>query len=352
MTTRQRTLQKSAAAAIIALTAAGSAIGMPAPAQAAAPRVASTWSSLMYRSLTHDAQLTALRTSLAGQQKAVRQWTAEVTVATRAATVAQTRLTAATTAEKNARLRHAAARKALTAARLTLRTAGARKPHSRSAVTRASAAVTAATKAVATRKQQYQRYATALTTARVDASAATTRVSRANTEVATYTTATARTRQAIAALPAAATLATQAGTLSRTVVDQFRPAFQLADTTQVYGVTVNRTIAFAFKRMVDDARADGVQISGGGFRTKDRQIELRTINGCPDVWTAPSSSCRVPTAIPGRSLHELGLAIDISSGGRTISRSTKAYKWLTLHAKDYGFVNLPSEAWHWSITGG
>ena len=35
--------------------------------------------------------------------------------------------------------------------------------------------------------------------------------------------------------------------------------------------------------------------SGGGFRTKQRQIELRKINGCPDVWTAPSSSCRVPT---------------------------------------------------------
>ncbi|GGR12800.1 hypothetical protein GCM10010168_33200 [Actinoplanes ianthinogenes] len=352
MTTRQRTLQKSAAAAIIALTAAGSALGTPAPAQAAAPKVASTWSSLMYRSLTHDEQLTALRTSLSAQQKAVRQWTTEAGAATAAGKTAQTRLTAATTAEKNARLRHAAARKALSTAQHDLRTAGKQKPRSRTAVTRATTAVTAATKAVATRKQQYQVYATALSTARADASAATARLSKANAEVTAYTTAAARTRQAITVLPTAAALATQAGTLSRTVVDQFRPAFTLADTTQVYGVTVNRTVAFAFKQMVDDAQADGVQISGGGFRTKQRQIELRTINGCPDVWTAPASSCKVPTAIPGRSLHELGLAVDISSGGRTISRSTKAYKWLTVHAKDYGFVNLPSEAWHWSITGG
>ncbi|GAA4604053.1 D-alanyl-D-alanine carboxypeptidase [Actinoplanes octamycinicus] len=352
MTTRQRTLQSSAAAAIIALTAAGSAIGMPAPAQAAAPKVASTWSSLMYRSLTHDQQLAALRTSLSGQQKAVRQWAAEVTVATKAATTAQTRLTAATTAEKNARLRHAAARKALTTAQQTLRTAGKQKPRSKAAVTRATNAVTAATKAVATRKQQYRVYATALSTARTDAATATTRVTTANAKVGAYTTAAARTKQAIAALPTAAALAGQAGSLSRTVVDQVRPTFKLADTTQVYGVTVNRTIAFTVKRMIDDAKADGVQISGGGFRTKERQIELRTINGCPDVWTAPASSCRVPTAIPGRSLHELGLAIDISSGGRTISRSTPAYKWLTVHAKEYGLVNLPSEAWHWSITGG
>jgi len=61
----------------------------------------------------------------------------------------------------------------------------------------------------------------------------------------------------------------------------------------------------------------------------------------------------VPTAIPGRSLHELGLAIDISSGGKSItSRKSKAFTWLAANAGKYGFVNLPSEPWHWSITGG
>jgi D-alanyl-D-alanine carboxypeptidase len=104
--------------------------------------------------------------------------------------------------------------------------------------------------------------------------------------------------------------------------------------------------------MVDDAKKAGIAISGGGFRTNQRQIELRKINGCPDVWTAPASSCRVPTAIPGRSLHEIGMAVDITSGGKTLTSKSLAFKWLRAHADEYGFVNLPSEAWHWSITGG
>jgi D-alanyl-D-alanine carboxypeptidase len=120
----------------------------------------------------------------------------------------------------------------------------------------------------------------------------------------------------------------------------------------VYGVTVNKIIAYPLQRMIDDAAKAGVQISGGGFRTTQQQITLRTINGCPDVWTAPASSCKVPTAIPGRSLHEIGLAVDLTSGRRSISdRNSPAFKWLAANAGRYGFVNLPAEPWHWSITG-
>ncbi|WP_232344630.1 M15 family metallopeptidase [Actinoplanes awajinensis] len=358
MTTRQRTRRQSAAA-IIALTAVASALGTPAPTQAAtapptkAATAAASWSGLMYRSLTREATAAAMRTTYAGQKAAISTWTAEAAAATKAGTTAQSTLTAAVTAETNARLRHAAARKALVAARTNLSTAGKLKPRSATAVTKATNAVTAATKTVTTRKLQYQRYAAALTLARAEVRTAAARLTKATAAVSFTTAAAAKTREAYVALPAAAALATQAGTLSRDVVAQIRPAFKAAtDTTLVYSVTVNKTVAFAFKRMVDDARADGVQISGGGFRTTQRQIELRTINGCPDVWTAPASSCRVPTAIPGRSLHEIGLAVDISSAGKTISSKTPAFKWLTVHAKEYGFVNLPAEAWHWSITGG
>src|SRR5690606_40237092 len=40
---------------------------------------------------------------------------------------------------------------------------------------------------------------------------------------------------------------------------------------------------------------------GSGWRDIQEQIQLRIRNGCPDIWNAPASSCRVPTAIPGRS---------------------------------------------------
>jgi D-alanyl-D-alanine carboxypeptidase len=351
MTTRQRTVPRSAAAAIIALTAAGSMLGVPAPAQATVPKVAASWSGLMYRSLTHDTQLQAMKTSLANQQKAVRTWTAEVAAAGKAQRGAEVTLTAATGADTAAQNRYAAARTALAAARQTLSVATRRKPRSNTAITKAGLTVTAATRTVTLRKTQAQQTAAALSAAGTASRAAVTRVTKANAAVADETAAALKTRQAIAALPAAASYAAQAAALSRDVVNEVRPVFKVTDTTQVYGVTVHKNVAFAFKQMIDDAKADGVQISGGGFRTTQRQAELRVINGCPDVWTAPSSSCRVPTAIPGRSLHELGLAVDISSGGRTISSSTPAFKWLKLHAKEYGFVNLPAEAWHWSISG-
>jgi D-alanyl-D-alanine carboxypeptidase len=305
----------------------------------------------MRRSLTHDTQLKAMKTSLAGQQAAVRKWTAEVAAAGKAERGAQVTLLSATTANTKAHDRYVAARKALTTARQQRSAASSRKPRSKAAVTRADKAVAAATKSVTTRKLQAQTAAAAQAAAAEAARAATTRVATANAAVQSETAAAAKTRAAITALPTAAALAVRAATLSTDVVNQVRPTFKVTDTTQVYGVTVHRNLAYAVKRMIDDAKADGVQISGGGFRTKQRQIELRTINGCPDVWTAPSSSCRVPTAIPGRSLHELGLALDISSGGKTISSKTAAFKWLKLHGKEYGLVNLPAEAWHWSING-
>ncbi|MCW2142974.1 D-alanyl-D-alanine carboxypeptidase family protein [Actinoplanes cyaneus] len=352
MTTRQRTLKKSAAAAIIALATAGTAIGLPAaPARAAAPKIATSWSTLMYRSLTHDTTLQAMKTSLAGQQAAITRWNTELALAGRAQRGTRALLITATTADTAAQNRYATARTALTSAKQTLSKAQKQKPRSTAVVTRAKKAVAAAAKTVTLRKTQAQTASAKLAEAGKASRAALARVQKAEAGVKYETAAATKTRAAIAALPTAASYATQAATLSKDVVNQVRPAFKVTDTTQVYGVTVNKTVAFAFKRMIDDAKADGVQISGGGFRTTQRQIELRTINGCPDVWTAPSSSCRVPTAIPGRSLHEIGLAVDISSGGKTISSSTAAFKWMKVHAKQYGFVNFPAEAWHWSISG-
>ncbi len=352
MTTRQRTLLKSAAAAIIALAATGTSIGLPAaPAQAAVPKIAASWSSLMYRSLTHDVQLAAMKTSLAGQNAAIARWNAEIAAAGRAQRGARATLATATSANTAAQNRYTAARRTLTTARQMLATVAKQKPRSNAAITRAQKAVAAAARTAAVRRTQAQKATAALADAGRASRGAVARGKKAEAGLRYETAAAQKTRTAIAVLPTAAAYAAQAATLSRDVVNQVRPAFKITDTTQVYGVTVHKNVAFAFKRMVDDARADGVQISGGGFRTTQRQIELRTINGCPDVWTAPSSSCRVPTAIPGRSLHEIGLAVDISSGGRTISSKTAAFKWLTVHAKEYGFVNFPAEAWHWSISG-
>ena len=128
----------------------------------------------------------------------------------------------------------------------------------------------------------------------------------------------------------------------------------------VYGVQVNAAIAEPFRAMVDAARLDGIELAegSGGWRAPAQQVELRRSHcGTSDyaVYQMPSSQCRPPTAIPGTSLHEQGLAVDVRCNGGPIgqrSRSDPCYLWLTEHAAAYGFFNLPSEAWHWSTTGG
>ncbi len=303
----------------------------------------------MYRSLTVTATGVQLRRTLAVQRSSVRTRTAELTDATTAYAAAEKQVTTATTADTAAKARLTAARQAVSSARKKLRSL---KPRTRSAVTRAQNAVTAAEKTLFLRRSQARDAAAALTTAEASAAAATTSLSRANDAVNSASAAVVTTQQKIAALKTPAELAARAAAVSRTVVTAVRPGFTTADTTVVYNTTVHRSVAYAYRRMVDDAKKAGISISGGGFRTKQRQIELRKINGCPDVWTAPASSCRVPTAIPGRSLHEIGMAVDITSGGRSLTSKSPAFKWLKAHADEYGFVNLPSEPWHWSITGG
>lgn len=74
-----------------------------------------------------------------------------------------------------------------------------------------------------------------------------------------------------------------------------------------------------------------------GYRTNAQQRALRVSNGCPDVMTSPASSCRVPTAIPGTSKHEKGLAVDF--GGDLALAARLAPK--------YGLrAAVPGEPWH------
>ena len=52
----------------------------------------------------------------------------------------------------------------------------------------------------------------------------------------------------------------------------------------------------------------------------------------------------------GRSNHEKGLAIDFTNAGRLIiSRSSAVFQALQRIAPRFGFKNLPSEPWHWSV---
>jgi D-alanyl-D-alanine carboxypeptidase len=335
-----------------ALALGGAVAGTQAPAAAAATVAGQSWSALMYRSLTAGATAAQLRTTLATQQQDVAARAAAITAATAADTAAQAQLRTAAGADATVRAQYAASATALGTAKASLARLQQQKPRPAAAIANTQKFVTAATTTVSARLRAVTAAAATLKAAQARAIGTGTAAIAAAADWRAATAAVTLTQQKISTMSAAGTLASQAAAVSRDVVAQVRPTFTTADTTTVYGVTVNRIVAYPFQRMMDDAKAAGIPLSGGGFRTKERQIELRTINGCPDVWTAPASSCRVPTAIPGRSLHELGLAVDITVNGRTVAAKTPAFAWLTAHAGAYGFVNLPSEAWHWSITGG
>lgn len=142
------------------------------------------------------------------------------------------------------------------------------------------------------------------------------------------------------------------------------------DIVSVRGIQVHRDIAAELSALLAAAEADGFRFSGWGWRSHQRQHELRRINGCrrnggddgswthsddedPSTWV-PSSRpwCVTPTARPGFSNHESGRAIDFTYQGRTIgSRRSPAFRWLASNAGRYGLINLPSEPWHWSTNG-
>jgi septal ring factor EnvC (AmiA/AmiB activator) len=127
----------------------------------------------------------------------------------------------------------------------------------------------------------------------------------------------------------------------------------------VGGITVAASLGPQLAALLDHARRDGIVLGGHGWRSPEITARLRMTNGCPDVYESPASSCRVPTARPGESEHEKGLAVDFTYQGQTIcfprpgSRCTgnAAFDWLRANAGRYGLYNLPSEAWHWSTTG-
>ncbi len=123
----------------------------------------------------------------------------------------------------------------------------------------------------------------------------------------------------------------------------------------VHGITVASSIAGQLNSMLNAADADGMHFGGTGYRSSSGQVAARRRN-CGssqyDIYEKPSSRCHPPTAKPGQSMHERGLAVDFTYNGSVInSHSNPGYRWLSGHARSYGFYNLPSEAWHWSVNG-
>jgi len=120
-------------------------------------------------------------------------------------------------------------------------------------------------------------------------------------------------------------------------------------------ITVACSIGGQLDKLLAAASADGITFSGEGYRSPDQQVAVREKN-CGSsqyaVYQEPPSDCHPPTAYPGTSMHEQGLAIDFMANGSLISsHSDSGWQWLNANGAAYGFYNLPSEPWHWSVNG-
>lgn len=123
----------------------------------------------------------------------------------------------------------------------------------------------------------------------------------------------------------------------------------------VRGIEVDAGLAGPLEALLAAADAAGLTFTGSGWRSSQGQIELRRAH-CGSsryaIYEMPSSQCSPPTARPGRSMHEQGLAVDLSCDGALIrTRSSRCFTWLAANAPTYGLHNLPSEPWHWSVNG-
>ena len=124
----------------------------------------------------------------------------------------------------------------------------------------------------------------------------------------------------------------------------------------VGGITVASSIAGQLASLLNAASAAGLHARRQRLprlQRADRPPARRTAAPATTPSTrCPLSSARRPTAIPGRSKHEQGLAVDFTIDGHTLRTSDGAYRWMVANAASYGFVNLPGEPWHWSVGGG
>ena len=128
------------------------------------------------------------------------------------------------------------------------------------------------------------------------------------------------------------------------------------DAQPIFQIEVHEDIAEQTRRLYQAAFDQGLDLAGWGYRPIQLQIELRAAH-CGgsdyDIWHKPVSQCSPPTARPGFSRHEQGRAIDFTFNGASIkSRESTGFRWLAQNAPQYGFVNLASEPWHWSIADG
>lgn len=133
------------------------------------------------------------------------------------------------------------------------------------------------------------------------------------------------------------------------------------------GIFIDSSIYPDLQQMFDDARAEGVYpVVGEGYRTHEEQqaIMQSKIDSFISEGYSESDAQNLAedwVAEPGKSEHELGLALDINAEP-DLSTDWEVYEWLAGNAYKYGFIlrypqgkehitGIDYEPWHYRYVG-
>lgn len=147
--------------------------------------------------------------------------------------------------------------------------------------------------------------------------------------------------------------------------ENYAPA-KLSDIDSTYAFQKGRTYEFHTEAlpfltdMLEAAAKDGVNLKvASSYRSFGSQAALKSSYAMRFGTTAANSF----SADQGYSEHQLGTALDLTTdavGGTFVGfDKSEAYKWLSAHAYEYGFIlSYPSgntyyvyEPWHWRFVG-
>lgn len=145
------------------------------------------------------------------------------------------------------------------------------------------------------------------------------------------------------------------------------PAWFKLNLTESFGQRMDEAAAEAFVSMKTDASRDGVSLwVSSAYRSGELQGELyrREIEECAKTCATYGDAealAQRSVAPPGCSEYETGLALDLN-GARGDFETSAAFRWLGLHAQDYGFIlrcpkdkqdvtKVGYEPWHYRYVG-
>lgn len=103
---------------------------------------------------------------------------------------------------------------------------------------------------------------------------------------------------------------------------------------------MRKEAAEALEKLFAGAKADGIELRAvSGYRSYQRQVSIYNNN----VKTKGEEYASRVSAVPGRSEHQTGLAMDVSSPSvgnvlEEVFGTTKEGQWLSEHAAKYGYI--------------